>query len=110
MIETPDVRQVVVPHVLWEAVTGLLRHMGLSVARMPAVEDDLPTYILVPTELANARITGTKPCDHTAHSTRFDRTVCAEPCGVMHTRCAGCGAATDECRHTRPATTTTETK
>jgi hypothetical protein len=27
----------------------------------------------------------------------FDRSICAEPCGKMHTRCRGCGGALDEC-------------
>ena len=27
----------------------------------------------------------------------FDRSICAEPCGRMHTRCRECGFALDEC-------------
>lgn len=27
----------------------------------------------------------------------FDRTLCQEPCGMMHTRCMGCGSAQDQC-------------
>lgn len=38
---------------------------------------------------------GGQLCDHV--DTWFDRTVCAEPCGVMHTRCAACGVALDGC-------------
>lgn len=41
----------------------------------------------------------------------FDRTVCAEPCGDMHTRCEACGAALGGClleaepdRYSGPAT------
>jgi hypothetical protein len=29
----------------------------------------------------------------------FDRTVCPEPCGAMHSYCTGCGSRADECAH-----------
>ncbi len=35
----------------------------------------------------------------TEHGTWFDRSVCAEPCGAMHTRCTNCGVALDACPH-----------
>ncbi|KAB2976009.1 hypothetical protein F8R89_30855 [Streptomyces sp. SS1-1] len=39
----------------------------------------------------------------TEFDTWFDRTVCAEPCGAMHTRCVNCGAALDTCPQGQPA-------
>lgn len=29
----------------------------------------------------------------------FDRSICQDPCGDMHTRCEACGAALDGCPH-----------
>lgn len=45
------------------------------------------------------------PCRHDDPSadTWFDRTICPEPCGGMHTRCADCGKALDCCPLERPA-------
>lgn len=36
-------------------------------------------------------------CHGPADATWFDRTLCPEPCGSMHTRCYGCGVAVDGC-------------
>lgn len=36
-------------------------------------------------------------CDEPAYNNWFDRTVCPEPCGGMHTRCQNCGYAVDLC-------------
>ena len=33
----------------------------------------------------------------TQFGTWFDRSICAEPCGAMHTRCTECGVALDAC-------------
>src|SRR5690606_16115493 len=33
----------------------------------------------------------------TQFGTWFDRSICAEPCGAMHTRCTECGVALDTC-------------
>lgn len=35
------------------------------------------------------------PCRH--DDTWFDRTICPEPCGAMHTRCTNCSRALDRC-------------
>jgi predicted RNase H-like HicB family nuclease len=39
------------------------------------------------------------PCGHDRESNWFDRTLCAEPCGKMHTCCLECGAPLDGCAH-----------
>lgn len=36
-------------------------------------------------------------CGHPSDDTWFDREVCPEPCGMMHTRCKGCGTDADGC-------------
>jgi hypothetical protein len=38
-----------------------------------------------------------KRCKH--ENTWFDRTVCEEPCGAMHTVCSDCSAVVDYCCH-----------
>jgi ferredoxin len=43
--------------------------------------------------------TASNQCAH--EDTSFDRTLCAEPCGVMHTYCQHCGECLDECEHDR---------
>lgn len=40
---------------------------------------------------------------HDCDSGDFDRTVCAEPCGMMHSYCTTCGARADACAHEHPA-------
>ncbi|MEU2443527.1 hypothetical protein ABZ588_08405 [Streptomyces althioticus] len=40
-----------------------------------------------------------RPHACTQFGTWFDRSVCAEPCGAMHTRCTNCGVALDACPH-----------
>lgn len=47
-------------------------------------------------------------CEHV--ETWFDRTICPEPCGGMHTRCTACGEALDHCAIERAATTETRTE
>lgn len=49
-----EVRQVVVHPAAWEWLVDLLAQRGFTLARMPDVPElagDLPTYIMVPTEL-----------------------------------------------------------
>ena len=36
-------------------------------------------------------------CGTDAGDNWFDRSVCPEPCGWMHTRCAGCDHPYEEC-------------
>lgn len=36
------------------------------------------------------------PCEHRG-GTWFDRTICREPCGAMHTCCTDCGEPIDTC-------------
>lgn len=35
--------------------------------------------------------------DHTCDTGDFDRTICPEPCGYMHSYCATCGVRQDPC-------------
>lgn len=42
------------------------------------------------------------PCGHNPGSNWFDRTLCPEPCGKMHTCCRECGAILDGCAHEVP--------
>lgn len=37
------------------------------------------------------------PCGHDPEDNWFDRTLCPEPCGSMHTRCGECGRAHGRC-------------
>ena len=37
--------------------------------------------------------------DHTCDTGDFDRTICPEPCGYMHSYCARCGVRQDPCAH-----------
>lgn len=39
--------------------------------------------------------------DHVCDSGHFDRTVCPEPCGYMHSFCSICGRRADACAHDR---------
>lgn len=40
---------------------------------------------------------------HECDTGHFDRTICPEPCGYMHSYCATCGVRQDPCAHdTRP--------
>ena len=36
---------------------------------------------------------------HRCDTGHFDRTICPEPCGVMHSYCATCGRRQDRCAH-----------
>lgn len=36
---------------------------------------------------------------HICDTGHFDRTVCPEPCGAMHSYCSTCGARADHCAH-----------
>lgn len=40
-----------------------------------------------------------EPADHACDSGYFDRTVCPEPCGTMHSYCSACGIRQDGCVH-----------
>lgn len=43
---------------------------------------------------------GTDPCPRCGFDVAynwFDRSICPEPCGFMHTRCDNCGKALDPC-------------
>lgn len=37
--------------------------------------------------------------DHACDTGHFDRTICPEPCGAMHSFCATCGDRQDACAH-----------
>ena len=37
--------------------------------------------------------------EHTCDTGHFDRTICPEPCGMMHSYCATCGKRADNCAH-----------
>lgn len=37
--------------------------------------------------------------DHTCDTGCFDRTLCPEPCNMMHSYCTYCGARQDPCAH-----------
>ena len=39
--------------------------------------------------------------DHVCDAGDFDRTVCPEPCGMMHSYCTFCGKRQDSCAHDR---------
>lgn len=108
------------------AAAGLLRllvenaadrdRLAAEVARVRAVADrwkrygtsDLYRYAdILLSELDHSAATeaaldggGEAPgCDHPAPDldTWFDRSVCPEPCGAMHTRCTACGTALGGC-------------
>jgi hypothetical protein len=57
------------------------------------------------TVLADRLITqprpGARACD--PEDTWFDRSICPEPCGTMHTRCVDCGRPVDGCPHDQAA-------
>lgn len=36
-------------------------------------------------------------CNHELHDWWFDRTICPEPCGMMHMRCDVCGCPLEHC-------------
>lgn len=44
-----------------------------------------------------------KTKDHDCDTGYFDRTVCPEPCGMMHSYCATCGNPADPCPHRHEA-------
>lgn len=39
------------------------------------------------------------PRDHSCDSGNFDRAICPEPCGMMHSYCTTCGERADKCAH-----------
>ena len=39
--------------------------------------------------------------DHVCDAGDFDRSICPEPCGRMHSYCTYCGARQDPCAHDR---------
>jgi hypothetical protein len=39
---------------------------------------------------------------HVCDSGNFDRTICPDPCGMMHSYCATCGKRQDRCAHDTP--------
>lgn len=41
--------------------------------------------------------------DHRCDTGNFDRTLCPEPCGSMHSFCSTCGVRQDPCAHDQPA-------
>jgi hypothetical protein len=41
------------------------------------------------------------PTDHDCDTGDFDRTLCPEPCGAMHSYCSTCGRRMDPCDHQR---------
>jgi hypothetical protein len=59
--QPPDVRQILVPPVLWEPITRLLQQAGLGVCHIPQITDDLPTYVLVPLNLPEPTVPEPKP-------------------------------------------------
>ncbi|MFG2970831.1 hypothetical protein ACGFZS_46940 [Streptomyces sp. NPDC048288] len=69
----------------------------------PAAQEALGALVAVAKrQFGEARQDPTPDTEAQAHActeydTWFDRTVCAEPCGAMHTRCSNCGAAIDGC-------------
>lgn len=44
---------------------------------------------------------------HVCDTGHFDRTICPEPCGRMHSFCTTCGERQDSCDHDRPAVSMT---
>lgn len=58
----PDVRQVVVHPAVWPHLEAWLAGRGLLLVRMPDQPDDLPTYVMQPTdELLAAIVRERKP-------------------------------------------------
>lgn len=37
--------------------------------------------------------------EHDCDTGHFDRTICPEPCGMMHSYCDTCGTRADDCAH-----------
>lgn len=67
--------------------------------RKPIEVELKSTIIPISTELLHEFNDELFVCEHcdAAQGTWFDRSVCPEPCGSMHTRCTACGMALDEC-------------
>lgn len=53
---------------------------------------------LLPTN-GNAPVSGQQAREHVCDTGHFDRTICPEPCGSMHSFCATCGERQDPCAH-----------
>lgn len=43
-----EMRQIIVHPATWNWLEGELSTRGIALARMPDMEDDLPTYVMVP--------------------------------------------------------------
>lgn len=46
---------------------------------------------------------GREAPNHTCDTGDFDRNICPEPCGYMHSYCARCGVRQDPCAHEAPS-------
>lgn len=83
-------------------VVAVGRFDGLRGYRNGVTADLHPTRTAAEAALCAARA----PI-HVCDTGHFDRTLCPEPCGAMHSFCATCDVRQDPCAHDEPATPTT---
>jgi hypothetical protein len=56
-----EVRQLLVHPAVWPALTEWLRGRGIELGRLPMDEEDLPTYVMVPSDALMATVPGGAP-------------------------------------------------
>jgi hypothetical protein len=59
----------------------------------------LDAYVVRPLRDALAEHSPEPPSEHECDTGNFDRTICPEPCGRMHSYCDTCGERQDDCAH-----------
>jgi hypothetical protein len=56
-----EVRQLLVHPAIWPALTEWLRGRGIELGQLPMDDEDLPTYVMVPSDALMATVPGGAP-------------------------------------------------